>query len=263
MHVSLNQSTFPHLSTARFLEVAAIAGAESVALHPLAGTESLETIAAAVRAGGIPVTAVNALMNWALPDDAAPPEAFDLLLDVATAVASPLLVCVAPLRVGGLPPHADIMRSATERLGALASVAREAGVRLALEQVGRSSTTPDADSGIRRFGDALAIADGIADDVGLVADSYNLATAGETFDIIRTVPPSRLAIAHLADRDAGHTHRVLPGRGDLNIDTFVRALSDSGYAGPLSLELFPPAPWPDPLAFARTAVTTVKRYMRS
>lgn len=261
--VGLNQAAFPGLATARFVEMAAAAGAEAVDLRPLDPTERPGHIAAAVRTCGLSVSGINALMDWALPDDPDPGPALDILLEIAVAVRAPLIVCVAPLRVGELPPHAEILRSAAERLHALAEVAGAVGVKLALEQVGRSSTRLDVRSGLRRLSDALAVAAAAGDDIVLVADSYNLATASEDLAMVSTIPLPRLGIAHLADRDAIAARRVFPGVGDLDLDSFVRALLESGYNGALTLEYFPSSPWPDPLAFAYEAMTTMRRYVHN
>ena len=257
---ALNQSCFPGLSTARFLDLAATVGAAAVELR-LSGRESASQLAAVVRAAGMPVVAVNPLMDWGLPDDPDPRPALAALLEVAVAAGASLTVCVAPLRTEGLPAREAVIASAIGRLALMAPLARQAGVRLALEQVGRSSTRPGATSGIRSLRDALAIAEAASEDVVLVADSYNLASAGVPYAELRAIPPSRLGIAHLTDAISARHLRVLPGEGDLPLESFVRALAAAGYAGVLSLELFPAAPWDDPLAFARRAMASIARYL--
>ena len=262
MKTYFNQSCFPGLPLDRFLAVAAEAGAEGVDLAPRGGNEAAPAIAAAVRAAGLPVGAVHALTDWALPDDPDPRPSLDALLEVATVAGASLIVCVAPLRMGGFPRDLDIAAAASERLALLAAHARAAGIGLALEQVGRSSSRPGAASGISRLHAALAIAERAGEDVTLVVDSYNLATAGESFDSLQAVPAARLGIAHLADGDHARGVRVPPGEGDLDLQHFVRALASTGYAGPLSLEIFPPTPWPDPVAFARRMVDAMTGWIR-
>jgi 4-hydroxyphenylpyruvate dioxygenase len=259
LRVALNQSAFPGLSTRRFVEVALRAGADSVELRTLGRSESAREIGAAVRETGAQVEAVNALMDWALPDDPDPRPTLERLLEVTGESGAPLIVCVGPMRLGGLPTAEEIYQSAVERLTSLAQLANEVGVRLGLEQVGQSTTRPGAMSGIRRLSEALAIAEACGEGVVLTLDSYNLATAGERFEEIECVPVSRMGIAHLVDRDAATGARAVPDEGELDIDGFVRALARTGYEGALSLETFPVAPWPDPLAFAQRAVSTLQR----
>jgi hydroxypyruvate isomerase len=259
MRESLNQSCFPELGTDRFAEIAAEAGATSVELRPLGRSEPVGAMAAAVRGAGLRVEAINGLMDWTLPDDPDPRPALERMLEIATAVGAPLIVCTAPIRMGTLPPCDRIAQCAIERLAALGAITRAANVRLALEQVGRSSTRPGASSGIRRLSKALAIVEAAGEDTLLTLDSYNIATGDEGFDEIRRIPSKRIGIAQLADCDMRGEGRALPGEGDFDLDAFVQALAAVGYEGALSLEIFPSQPWPDPLAFARKALATLRQ----
>ncbi len=257
MLVGLNQASFPGVSTSEFMDIAARAGAENVSLHPYRGSETHAEIIAQARAGGVRVAAVDELMDWALPDDPYPHPAFESLIELAKSVGAPLLVCVAPLRREGLPPPSTVMRSAAERLSLLAETARSHGISLALEQVGRSSTRPDVRSGIRSLANALTIVEQAADDVLLVLDAFNIATADDGFDQMRKLPARRIGIAHINDADAQLLSRVSLGEGVLDLPGFVQALHSRGYEGSLSLELFPSAPWPDPYAEAAKAVQAI------
>jgi sugar phosphate isomerase/epimerase len=246
------------MSTDRFAEVCARAGARSVELRTLGRSESPASLAAATRREGLRVESICGLMDWALPDDPDPRPALEGLLDVATAVGAPLVVCVLPIRHGEMPSVEAIVEMATERLTPLAGVARTLGVRLALEQVGRSSSRPGATSGIRRLRDALAIAERSGDDVALTIDSYNIATADEPYAEIERIPLNRIGIAQIADSAPGSSGRGVPGEGDLDLPGFVRSLDAIAYEGPLSLEIFPSDPWPDPDAFAARAVRAIE-----
>jgi sugar phosphate isomerase/epimerase len=273
MRICLNQSCFPGLSTPQFLEAVARAGgtrqaagepvpgrgqAPSVELRLAGHQEPVRDIVAAARATGLRVEAVNPLMDWALPDDPDPRPQLETLLEVAAATGASVIVCVAPLRYGALPPATEVARSAGERLAELSALTRPAGVRLALEQVGLSTSRPGATSGIRRLSEALAIAQSAGRDVAVTLDSYNLATAGEALDGVRTVPRERIGIAQLVDRSPITGGRTLPGEGDLDLEGFVEALAATGYDGALSLEVFPAVPWPDPVAFARDALSRIR-----
>jgi len=256
--LALNQSCFPGLSTARFLEAAAEAGADGVELRVVGSTERREDVAAATRACGLRVEAVNALMDWALADDPDARPAVEGLIKLAVDVESPVVVCVAPIRETRLPPRPQLEAAATDRLAALAGLAATAGVRLALETVGRSSTRPGAESGIRRLADALRIAEAAGDEVQLILDSYNIATAGESFAAIGHIPLARIALAQVADRDPSTWERALPGEGDLELEHFTHALAERGYEGAVSVELFPTEQPNDPTAFARRALTAAR-----
>jgi sugar phosphate isomerase/epimerase len=257
---ALNQATFPGTSTAEFLAASTSAGVHAVELRPLGRNESIAAMASAVREAGVRVFAVNALMDWALPDDPDPVPTLESLIEAAVAVGAPWIVCVAPLRAQGFPAPEEMVCRAGERLTTLAAIAARAGVRLALEQVGRSSTRSDVYSCIPQLRDARAIV-AQTPDVGLVIDSYNVATADVDFAEIADVPRARLAIAHVADLDRDTGRRCLPGYGVLDLTAFVHALDGAGYDGPVSLELFPETPWPDPRAFARAAAEALGRLL--
>jgi len=256
--LALNQSCFPGLSTARFLEVAVAAGADSVELRAVGSAERREDVTAATRSCGLRVEAVNALMDWALVDDPDPRPALESLLALAVDVGAPVVVCVAPIRATPLPPLPQLEAAATERLASLTGLAATAGVRLALEPVGRSSTRPGAVSGIRRLSDALRIAEAAGAEVQLILDSYNIATAGESFAAIGHIPLARIALAQVADRDPSTWGRALPCEGDLELEHFSHALRARGYEGAVSVELFPAEPPNDPTAFARRALAAAR-----
>lgn len=260
MRPCLNQSCFPGFGAVDFVEVAAKSGVPSVELRTMDERENPAIVAAAVRSAGVRVEAVNALMDWALRDDPAPRPRLDYLLAVAHGVEAPLIVCVAPIRTVGLPPTEHIVQSASERLAELTEAARSTGVRLAFEQVGQSSTRPGAQSGIRRLADARSVVEAAGPDAVLTLDSFNLATAGESYDAIRSIPRERIGIAHLIDRDPQTGGRTLPGDGNLGVSAFVDALRSTGYDGALSLEILPAVPWPDPVAFAHRAMDRMREY---
>jgi sugar phosphate isomerase/epimerase len=88
-------------------------------------------------------------------------------------------------------------------------------------------------------------------DVGLVFDTTHAASAGEDLLRAREVFDGRLVNVHLSDM-GGHIplsgfhpgrmplaeHR-LPGTGDLPLSALLAALSQEGYAGPVTLEVNP------------------------
>jgi sugar phosphate isomerase/epimerase len=262
MYECLNQSCFPQLSTPEFAESVARAGATSIELRTVGRMESTATISSAVHDAGVRVESVCGLMDWALADDPDPRPALERLLEVANAVEAPVIVCVAPIRMRNLPPHDRIIQSAIDRLTELSALAGSGNVKLALEQVGRSSSRPGAKSGIRRLRDALLVVQAVGDEAPLTVDSYNLATAGERLDEVSMLPAARVGIAQVADWHPTEDVRTLPGEGRLDLRSFVDALCQTGYDGPLSLEIFPEKPWEDPAGFAREALTLLRNLLR-
>jgi sugar phosphate isomerase/epimerase len=253
MRASINQSCFPGIGTREFAACAAASGFRSVELRTLGRDEPAAALRAAVREEGLRVEAINGLMDWALPDDPDPLPALERALEAAVTVNAPLIVCAGPIRQGPLPPREIILASAADRLARMADVARPTGVRLALEQVGKSSTRHGAASGIQRLDDALTVVRRAGDEVLLTLDSYNLATAGERLEALGGIPVSKVGIAQIAGSAPGVSGRALPGEGEVDNGVFVRMLAGMGYRGAASIEIFPARPWDDPGAFAAAA----------
>jgi 3-dehydroshikimate dehydratase len=261
MRVTLSQFCLPGLSTTDFLDVAERAGWDGCELGVIGGPrgpEDPKAMAAAARASGLPVESLNVLRDWALPDDPDCRPVFDMLVELAVETGAPFIVCVAPIRYENMPPRQEVLAAASERLAMFAALAEPAGVRLALEQVGLSSTRIGARSGIRTLADALTVVEGAAPSVGLAVDSYNVATGGSSFEEIARIPRERIALAQVVDGAVTGSPRVLPGEGELPLHSFVAALGEAGFDGAFSVEIFPDGPPPDPLAFARQALGAVR-----
>lgn len=261
MRLALSQFTLPGLSTREFLDVAGRAGAEGCELGVLGGPRAAEdpaAIVAAARGSSMPIESVNALRDWGLRDDPDCRPVFELLLEVAVETGAPLIVCVAPIRFENMPPRDEVIAAVSDRLAMLADLAAPAGVRLALEQVGLSSTRVGARSGISSLEDASAVVEAVGPSAGLVLDSYNLATGGVRFEEVARLPSDRIALAHVVDGSPSGGPRELPGDGELPLGSFVAALAEASFEGALSIELFPAKSPPDPLEFARRGLDALR-----
>lgn len=82
--------------------------------------------------------------------------------------------------------------------------------------------------------------------VGLILDSFHTLARRIDPDTIRAIPGDRIFFVQLADAPAidmdllywSRHFRNMPGEGDLDVTRFMRAILATGYAGPLSLEIF-------------------------
>ena len=82
--------------------------------------------------------------------------------------------------------------------------------------------------------------------IGLILDSFH--TLGRRIDpeTIRRIPGDRIFFVQLADAPLiemdllywSRHFRNMPGEGDLDVTAFMRAVAATGYAGPVSLEIF-------------------------
>ncbi|MGO4305491.1 bifunctional sugar phosphate isomerase/epimerase/4-hydroxyphenylpyruvate dioxygenase family protein [Cupriavidus sp. RAF12] len=82
--------------------------------------------------------------------------------------------------------------------------------------------------------------------LGLILDSFHTLSLGDSLDGLDAVPASKIFFVQLADAPRlsmdvlswSRHYRNFPGQGDLPVTDFARAVLQSGYTGPLSLEIF-------------------------
>lgn len=175
--------------------------------------------------------------------EALPPDDFAAALrrlDRKFAVMEQLGVSTA-LVCSSVHPHAvDDDDLAAEQLHAAASRAAERGLRLAYEALawGRHVDTWD------RSWRIVAAADHPA--LGVCLDSFHILSRGSDPAPIRDVPGDKIFFVQLADAPElamdvlpwSRHHRLFPGQGSFDLETFTGAVAAAGYAGPWSLEVF-------------------------
>jgi 4-hydroxyphenylpyruvate dioxygenase len=82
--------------------------------------------------------------------------------------------------------------------------------------------------------------------IGMCLDSFHIFSARSTIDTIASIPGDKIFSCQLADAPAmsldplswSRHFRVFPGEGSFALPAFVAAVARTGYAGPLSLEIF-------------------------
>jgi 4-hydroxyphenylpyruvate dioxygenase len=157
---------------------------------------------------------------------------FDLMQELGTSL---ILVCsnVSPLALGGIDRAAADFRELGERAAAR-------GIKVGYEALawGRHiSDHRDAWEIVRRADHP---------NVGLILDSFHTLARKIDVESIRSIPGDRIFIVQLADAPLidmdllywSRHYRNMPGQGDLPVTEFMRAVAATGYAGPLSLEVF-------------------------
>ena len=157
---------------------------------------------------------------------------FDLMTELGTDL---MLVCsnVSPAALGGIARAAADFRELGER-------AAKRGLRVGYEAFawGRHiSDHRDAWEIVRRADHP---------NIGLILDSFHTLARGIEVSTIRSIPGDRIFIVQLADAPKmqmdllqwSRHYRNMPGQGNLAVVDFMRAVAATGYAGPLSLEIF-------------------------
>ena len=157
---------------------------------------------------------------------------FDLMQRLG---AHTMLVC------SSVSPHARADDDlAAEQLHTLAGRAAERGIRVAYEALawGRFVNTWQHSWRIVQAADHPAL--------GLCLDSFHILSRTQDVSGIADVPGERLFFVQLADApqlDMGvlqwsRHHRLFPGQGAFDLPAFLDQVLRTGYAGPLSLEVF-------------------------
>lgn len=157
---------------------------------------------------------------------------FDLMVELGTDL---ILVCSTchPQAMGGID-------RAAEDFHALGDLAAQRGVRVGFEALAWGRHTNDH----RDAWEVVRRAD--HPNVGLILDSFHTLARRIDPETIRRVPGDKIFFVQLADAPAidmdllywSRHFRNMPGEGDLDVVAFMRAVMATGYAGPLSLEIF-------------------------
>lgn len=267
----LNTSTLSgyKLSLSQEIDIVARAGYDAIEpwisqleAHENAGGR-LEDLGQCARDNGLSVQGAIGFFEWIVDDDARRAAALETARRDMERVA----------RIGGhliaAPPmgatevsNLDLNRVA-ERYAALCDVGREFGVRPLVEVWGFSKT-------LSRLGQAayVAIESGHAD-AGILADVYHLHKGGSPCAGLSVLNGAHLPLFHVNDYPAQppreqikDEERVYPGDGVAPLGEIFALLSQIGFDGYLSLELFNPSYWSgDPLDTARTGLEKLRRVL--
>jgi 4-hydroxyphenylpyruvate dioxygenase len=138
------------------------------------------------------------------------------------------------------PDAVDDDELAAEQLRELAEHAERRGLRIAYEAVASGrfvNTSTHAWRIVRRAGHAA---------LGLCLDSFHILSRGDDTAGIRVIPGAKVFHVQLADAprlrmdvvEWSRHHRLFPGIGSFDLTGFLRQTLATGYAGPLSLEVF-------------------------
>jgi 4-hydroxyphenylpyruvate dioxygenase len=157
---------------------------------------------------------------------------FDLMAELG---AEQMLICssIHPQAMGGIDRAAD-------DLAELAGIAGERGLRIGYEALAWGRHVNDH----RDAWEIVRRADHPS--LGLILDSFHTLSRRIDPDTIRRIPGDKIFFVQLADAPLiemdllywSRHFRNMPGEGDLPVVDFMRAVAATGYAGPLSLEIF-------------------------
>ncbi|MBB3613020.1 sugar phosphate isomerase/epimerase and 4-hydroxyphenylpyruvate domain-containing protein [Rhizobium sp. BK602] len=157
---------------------------------------------------------------------------FDIMQELGTDL---LLVCsnVSTASLGGIDRAAEDFHELGER-------AAKRGLRVGYEALAWGRHINDH----RDAWEIVRRADHNA--IGLVLDSFHTLSRKIDINSIRSIPKEKIFIVQLADAPLigmdllywSRHFRCMPGEGDLPVAAFAKAVSDTGYDGYFSLEIF-------------------------
>jgi 4-hydroxyphenylpyruvate dioxygenase len=159
------------------------------------------------------------------------------LAAVANAISCPTIVLSASVRPRGVS-EGLVAEEAASALGKLLDVVEPAGVGLALAFRGFSwcavNTLEQAREAVEAHSGRRA---------GLVLDTFDLHATGEQPDALKAIDPAHVFVVRMSDCEdlppalLSETGRVLPGEGVAPLEEMLRAFSDVGWSGYVSLKI--------------------------
>ena len=157
---------------------------------------------------------------------------FDLMQELQTDL---MLICsnVSPASLGGIDRAAADFRELGER-------AASRGLRVGFEALAWGRHVND----YRDAWEIVRRADHKA--IGIILDSFHALAPSLPVAAIHSIPADKIFLVQLADAPKlgldvlswSRHFRCFPGQGDLPVADFMAAVKTTGYAGPLSLEIF-------------------------
>ena len=260
---SLNSSTIQPTPILEKIRVAAEAGFGAIELwHAdidahLSGGGTLAEIRGAVDDRGLAVPTTVMLKGWCEPDG---PED-QAGMDECRRRMEHSVVVGAPHAIAG-PPHGRVDYDfAADRYARLLEIGIEMGVRPAMEYLGFAQD-------VNSIADALRIMQRSGHpEATIVLDPFHDFRGGGGHEDIAKLTPAQIAVCHFDDAPASpppheqrDPDRVMPGEGVIDLQRFLSLLTQIGYDGWISLELFREDLWSeDPLDVARRGLSAMQR----
>lgn len=131
----------------------------------------------------------------------------------------------------------DLKKNANNALRSLIEESDTYGLEVAFEMIGFPGRAFNSVGAARELVEKLGIT--------LVVDTFHLAMSDVSLEEIKRLPSELIEVVHVSDAIVLETisqvtdaDRVLPGEGDLPLDDYIKAILDTGFKGPFSVEVF-------------------------
>lgn len=167
--------------------------------------------------------------------------------EVAQAIGNPYMIVVPTMGPDmDRKTEQEVFEDSVKVLNQLADIAEPYGVCCSFEPIGDRRWCCNS---LRQAWEIVQAVN--RDSVGLTVDCINFYMHDKCADLeyIRKIPKEKLFVYHINDcedlplRVLDHCHRIMPGKGCIPVAEISKAVMDTGYGGPVCLELFRPEYW--------------------
>ena len=238
----LNAATIKTTPLEQQIELAREAGFHQIGLWlkdveaAMAQGKSLADIKATLDAAGLRVAEFCFLGGWMDADEVKLKETLaqtHRLCEITRALGCEILVTVPSIAPGWL-------KGAPQRFRQVCQVAKEYGVRVALEFPGIAAEIHDLASA-RELVSAAGCANG-----GLIIDTFHFFLGGSKLEDFARLSPGEIFLVHVSDAmnipmeklRIPHDNRTFPGDGTIDYAPIIQQLKRLRYDGAISLEIW-------------------------
>ena len=195
---------------------------------------------------GLTPVSICPLRIWPFRDSEPARQEFREAIQLAPQIGCNLLAVCPDFQPARLSPEEALAIHAKE-LADMAQLAAENGIRLTIEPIGGHTLVPGPSEALRLIEMA-----GAPGNVGILMDTFHYFRSGVSDQDIRDIPLDKLDIIHVNDCEDGalneltDAHRLYPTLGIIPARQ-LSLLKDRGYQGHLSVEIFRPEYWEQPI----------------
>jgi 2-keto-myo-inositol isomerase len=259
---ALNLMTIRGAPLNKKLEIARAAGYEGVGLwidetdEAARAGDGLQGVSRALKDCGLAAAELCFVGGWMYPEEGARQRAYaqaEHAFRMAQALNCGCVAACASADSGEL-------EEAASDFGELCDLARQFGVRVALEFIGDAQQVKDV-STAWQIVELAGRSNG-----GLLIDTFHFYRGGSALVDLEPVTGDKVFLVHINDApdlppaEVEDRDRVFPGDGALPLDVIAATLASKGYAGFYSLELFNEDYWAaDPYMIAQEGMRSLQR----
>lgn len=197
--------------------------------------------------------AICPLLLWPFRDTGQARQSFEEAVQIAPQIGCDTLIICPDFQPARMTRE-EALSAHAEELARLARFASERGLRLAIEPIGGHTLVPGPNEALE-----LAKLAGAPSNVGLVMDTFHYFRSGVSLEAVRAIPLEKLYIVHVNDcediplNELEDRHRLYPTLGVMPLKQMLSVVKEKGYQGYLSVEVFRPSYWEQPIQEIATA----------